>query len=228
MADPTTDRGAESLAGVNPGRLFTGSCLALISTSVCFAVIGDIMNTLKTEFVLTNEQAGLIGGAALWGFTISIFALGPLVDALSMRLLIWFAFICHSVGALVLISAGGFWTLFWGALILALGNGTVEAACNPLVATIYPDRKTEKLNQFHVWFPGGIVIGGLICFFLGRMDIVSWQIRVAVILVPTIIYGFLFIGQKFPATERVQSGVSFGGMFQATFYRPLFLVDGSE
>ncbi|MEA2068049.1 MAG: hypothetical protein U9P12_02500, partial [Verrucomicrobiota bacterium] len=34
----------------------------------------------------------------------------------------------------------------------------------------------------------------------------------------------LFIGQKFPATERVQSGVSFGGMCKATFLRPFFWV----
>ena len=79
------------LEGIHPGRLFVGSCMALISTSVAFAVIGDIMGTLKTHFILTNEQVGYIGGAALWGFTISIFVLGPLVDALGMRLLIWFA-----------------------------------------------------------------------------------------------------------------------------------------
>lgn len=224
MADTTSSGNEGQLAGIHPGRLFVGSCMALVSTSVAFAVIGDIMGTLKTHFILTNEDVGYISGAALWGFTISIFILGPLVDALGMRLLIWFAFICHSIGPLVMISATGFWMLFWGALILALGNGTVEAACNPLVATIYPDRKTEKLNQFHVWFPGGIVIGGLICFGLGWIGNASWQVRLGVILIPTVIYGFLFLGQKFPATERVQSGVSFGGMFQATFFRPLFLV----
>ncbi|MEA2069314.1 MAG: MFS transporter, partial [Verrucomicrobiota bacterium] len=122
----------------NAARLFLGSCLSLIATSVAFAVIGDIMGTLKNEFVLTNAQVGLIGGAALWGFTISMIALGPLCDALGMKRLLGFALACHLAGPLIMIFANGFGMLFAGALVLALGNGTVEAACNPLVATLYP------------------------------------------------------------------------------------------
>ncbi len=220
----TMNSGNNSMTDFNAGRLFTGSCLSLIATSVTFAVIGGIMGSLKTSFVLDNEEVGQIGGAALWGFTISIFILGPLVDGLGMKLLLRFAFLCHTAGVLVMIFAGGFWALFWGALILALGNGTVEAACNPLVATVYPDRKTEKLNQFHVWFPGGIVIGGLACFALDELKIGDWRVKLCLILVPTLIYGLLFLGQKFPTTERVQSGVTFGGMFRATLLRPLFLL----
>ncbi len=209
---------------VQPHRLFLASCLSLISTSFAFAVIGDIMSTLKSAFVLTNAQVGMIGGAALWGFTLSIIVLGPLCDALGMKRLMHFAFICHIAGPLIMIFAPGFTALFAGALVLALGNGTVEAACNPLVATLYPDNKTTKLNQFHVWFPGGIVIGGLLCFFLGQAGLTSWQLRLGIILIPTVIYGFLFLGQQFPVTERVQSGVSFGGMVKATLTRPLFWV----
>lgn len=222
MSDSTTphpDHGS-----IHSARLFVGSCIALISTSVAFAVIGDIMGTLKTTFVLTNAQVGQIGGAALWGFTLSIIALGPLCDALGMRNLLRFAWICHLAGPLLMIFANGFWTLFAGALILALGNGTVEAACNPLVATVYPDRKTQMLNRFHVWFPGGIVIGGLLCFGFGQLGLASYKLRLALILIPTVVYGILFMGQKFPITERVRSGVSFGGMVQATLGRPLFLI----
>jgi cyanate permease len=211
-------------SNANAPRLFLGSCLALIATSVAFAVIGDIMGTLKNEFVLTNTQIGLIGGAALWGFTVSMIALGPLCDALGMKRLLGFAFICHLAGPLIMIFANGFGMLFAGALVLALGNGTVEAACNPLVATLYPDNKTVKLNQFHVWFPGGIVIGGLLCFALSSMGNSSWQLRLVLVMIPAVIYGILFLGQSFPATERVQSGISFGGMCKATFFRPFFWV----
>lgn len=221
------------LAGTNPGRLFAGSCFALISTAVTFAVVAAIMGPLKEKFVLTNEQVGWIAGAATWGFTLSIFVLGPLCDALGMRLLMRFAFLCHFAGVLVMIFAEAisqrlgftpFAALFAGALIISLGNGTVEAACNPLIATIYPTKKTQKLNQFHMWFPGGIVIGGLTCFALGKLGITDWRVELAVILVPTVIYGILFTAQKFPLTERVQSGVSFGGMVKETLLRPLFIV----
>ncbi|MCK4763960.1 MAG: MFS transporter [Candidatus Aminicenantes bacterium] len=208
----------------SPARLFWGSCISLIATSVAFAVMADIMGALKSHFILTNYEVGMIAGAATWGFTVSIFVIGPLVDAIGMKRTVWIAFAGHVTGVLMMIFAGGFWTLFFGALVLAMGNGTVEAFGNPLVTTIYPREKTKKLNQFHVWFPGGIVIGGLICFALTKAGIMSWQLRLGIILIPAVIYGFLFLPQKFPATERVQSGISFAEMAKATLLRPLFLL----
>ena len=209
---------------MNRDRLFIGSCFSLISTSVCFAVVGAIMGALKEEFVLSNQEVGYIGGAAIWGFTVSIFVLGPFIQILGMRNLLYFAFLCHGVGALTLIFANGFWMLFGGALILSLGNGTVEAVCNPLIATIYPDQKTKKLNQFHVWFPGGIVLGSVASYVLNQIGVSAWEVKVALILLPTAIYGLVFLGQKFPATERAASGVTLGGMFQGAFGNPLFII----
>lgn len=215
---------------MNKGRLFLLSCLALISTSVCFAVVGEIMGALKAQFILDNEQVGYIGGAAIWGFTLSIFALGPFVDLFGMKNLLRLAFVCHLAGPAIMILAmfttgdTAFWTLFFGALTVSIANGTVEAVCNPLIATMYAEEKTKKLNQFHVWFPGGIVLGGVSCFFLNEAGIGDWRLKLALIFIPTICYGLLLLGQKFPATERVQSGISFGGMVVGAFGRPLFLV----
>lgn len=123
-----------------------------------------------------------------------------------------------------MIVADGFWMLFGGALIIALGNGLVEAACNPLVAALYPRDKTVKLNQFHVWFPGGIVIGGVAAYLLDAIGIGAWQLKLALILVPVIIYGWLMLFEDFPATEGVQAGVSMGEMFKSTFTTPLMLL----
>jgi fucose permease len=216
------DAPAHNLENVNTERLFLGSNFALIATSVTFAIIGAIMGPLKEYFVLTNAQVGWIGGAALWGFAITIFIFGPLCDVLGMKFLLRLAFIGHFIGVLVMILSTGFVSLFIGALILSMGNGLVEAACNPLVATLYPKRKTEMLNKFHVWFPGGIVIGGLISFGLDSIGISTWQYKLLVILIPTLIYGFLFFSQNFPATERLQSGVSGAEMVSSTLLRPLF------
>ena len=209
---------------VNRKRLFLGSCVALIATSVAFATVGAVMFDLKGEFVLTNAQVGWIGGAALWGFAVSQVVFAPLCDTLGMRFLVRMAFVGHLAGALVLVFAGGFTTLFAGALVIAMANGLVEAACNPLVASLYPDNKTVKLNRFHVWFPGGIVLGGLAAFALDSAGMESWQIKIALILIPTAVYGFLLLGQRFPATEGVRSGVSMGEMFRATLTKPLMLL----
>jgi MFS family permease len=209
---------------VHARRLFIGSCFALIATSVAFATVGAVMLALKREFVLSNEQVGWIGGAALWGFAVSQLIFSPLCDTLGMRFLLRLAFVGHLIGAIVMIASTGFWMLFTGALVIALANGLVEAACNPLVATLYPEDKTVKLNQFHVWFPGGIVLGGVAAYLMDLAGIGQWQMKLALIFIPTLIYGYLMLREEFPATEGVQAGVSMSQMFKAALATPLMLL----
>ena len=211
-------------SAVRPRRLFLGSCVSLIATSVTFAVVGVVMFALKGEFTLTNFEVGLIGGAAIWGFAVSQVLFAPFCDVLGMRFLLRLAFGCHLAGALILITAGGFGQAFTGALTLALGNGLVEAACNPLVAALYPDRKTVKLNQFHVWFPGGIVIGSVLAFGLDSVGLAAWQLKIGLIFIPTLIYGHLMWREEFPPTEGVRAGVGMGAMFLATLTTPLMIL----
>jgi len=203
-------------------RLFLGSCLALITTAMSFAIRGDIMGPLGQQFALNKEMLGWVAGTAFWGFTLAMIVGGPLCDWLGMGRLLAFSFAGHLAGILLTIFAQGFWTLFFGTLCIGLANGFVEAACNPLIATMYSDDKTKKLNQFHVWFPGGIVIGGLISYFLSQAAL-GWQVKMATMLLPLAAYGVLFFGQKFPQTERKAAGVSGGDMVRSVI-SPLFLV----
>jgi len=220
-----TDRTAGSgSSDVNPGKLFLASCVALVATSVTFAVVGAVMLDLKGEFVLTNQQVGWIGGAALWGFAVSQLIFAPFCDTLGMRLLLRLAFVCHLAGALIMIVSSGFGMLFGGALTLAMGNGLVEAACNPLVASLYPEDKTVRLNRFHVWFPGGIVIGSVLAFGLDAAGFGAWQIKIMLIIVPTLAYGLLMLNETFPQTEGVRAGVGMGEMFRVTLTTPLMLL----
>lgn len=118
-----------------------------------------------------------------------------------------------------------FWSLFFGSLAIGIGNGMVEAACNPLVATMYSENKTMMLNRFHIWFPGGIVIGSLLGYSLIEVMSLPWQLLVACMYIPTVLYGILLLGQSFPKTERVQMGISTKGMWKAVV-SPLFIFMG--
>jgi MFS family permease len=211
VATQTPDLGS---AGVDAGRLFTGSRFAIGTSAARFVAITAIMGSLKDVFGLSNEQVGWIGGAGLWGFTITMLIFGSLCEVLGMKLVLRLAVLCHLAGALLMIFAGGFVTLLTGSLLLSMGDGLVQAACNPLTATLYPDRKTEMFNKLHLWFPAGIVIAGLIAFGLTEMVPQYWQAKLVLVLIPALAYGLVFRGQPFPATERVQSGVSFGEMFR--------------
>ncbi len=209
---------------IHKQRLFLGACLSLVATSVSFAVIGASMGPLKTQFMLSNLQIGMIGGANLYGFAITQLIFSPLCDTLGMKRLLQLAFVGHLLGALSMIFAGGFGLLYTGALLISMGNGLVEAACNPLVVALYPNDKSVKLNQFHVWFPGGIVIGGVLSFILDQIGITAWQVKIGLILVPTVIYAFLMFRETFPKTEASAAGVSLSEAFRETLRAPVVSV----
>nr|WP_294902641.1 MFS transporter [uncultured Lacibacter sp.] len=206
---------------INRNQLFIGSCLALLVTSLSFGIRAGILSKLGTDFNLNATQLGTIAATAFWGFPLAVIIGGMVVDLIGMKRLLELAFFFHLAGILLTIFAGGFWSLFISTLLIGIANGTVEAACNPLVTTLYPDKKTTKLNHFHLWFPGGIVIGTLISFYFSKFNI-GWQIQVGTMLIPTLIYGFLFLKLKFPVTERVAAGVSTGEMYKS-LGNPLFL-----
>lgn len=204
----------------NKLRLFTGSCFALLVTALTFAMrakIEEIFGPVDDGgiFGLTKEAIGWAYSPAFWGFTIAMVLGGFIIDIVKTRTIIWSAFILQAVGAVLFILADTKETLFAANVFVGLGNGSVEASFNPLIATIYPKEKSKMLNRFHVWFPGGIVIGSLLAWLLmDKMD-VNWQIYAGLLFIPLVIYGALLIGQKIPETERVLSGVSYRGMLKA-------------
>lgn len=143
-------------------RLFLASRVALVVTAMSFALRGAAANSWATQFNLSYEQVGWVTGTAFWGFTLAMLFGGPLCDALGLGRIVAIAFVGHLVGIVLTIFAWNYLSLYIGTLIFGIANGSVEAACNPLIASLYPNDKTTKLNHFHVWFPGGIVIGGVL------------------------------------------------------------------
>ncbi len=207
---------------IQPKKLFYTSCLSLIVTAMTFAIRAEIMPLWGSDFTLSNEQLGLIAGTAFWGFTLAQIIGGPLIDIVGMKKILYVAFFGHIAGVALTIFSVSFWPLFIGTLLIGIANGSVEAACNPLVATIYSGEKTKMLNRFHMWFPGGNVIGGLIAFFMVEQLHLGWQWLMGILVIPIVLYGILFSTLKFPETERVSSGVSYGAMLKACI-GPLFI-----
>ena len=206
---------------IKPDKLFVASCLALLVTSLSFGIRAGTMNALMIQFHLDGKQMGLIAGTAFWGFPLAIIIGGMIVDIVGMKRLLLLAFILHLIGIIFTVFSTGFFSLYISTLFIGIANGVVEAACNPLVTSIYPNNKTTKLNHFHFWFPAGIVIGTLVSFGFANIGW-GWQLQVATMLIPTLIYGFLFFRLDFPVTERVSSGVSTKDMYKAVL-QPLYI-----
>lgn len=207
-------------SGVRPGRLFIGSCTAITALAFSFAALSAVMYQLKSEFLLDNAQVGLIGGAGLWGMAISQVSFSPLCDLVGMRNLLRFAFVGHVAGVLMFVFAPGFQMLFAGALVLAIANGVIEAVCNPLTATLFPDRKAGMLNRMHLWFPGGVALGGLVAWLIDQAHL-DWRAKMLMVLIPAAGYALIFLRERFPPTEAAAAGHKVSDSFKAVATTPL-------
>ena len=132
-----------------------------------------------------------------------------------------FAFACHVSSVVLTIFATGYWSLYIATFIAALGAGTVEAAINPAVATMYSKDKTKWLIMLHAGWPAGLVLGGMLAIGMGA---VPWEWKAALILIPTITYGGMLFRRPFPINERVASGVSYHAMLKQTGGLGAFIV----
>ncbi len=206
-------------------RLFWAARIGVAVSAARLVAITAVMDPLKDSFGLNNADVGWIGGAGFWGFPITMLVFGSLCDVFGMKLVLRLAVLTYLAGTTVMLLANGFASLFLGSLLMSMGDGLVQSAGNPLVVTLFPDRKTEMINKCHLAFAAGMVLFGLTVFSMDRGPWqVQWQVKVALVFLPTVIFGGFFAGQGFPATERVQMGVSFGQMFRETFFRPVFLL----
>jgi len=203
----------------NNNRLFIASCLALTVTAMTFAIRAGILGQLGQDFALTDTQLGWVNAMAFLGFPIATMFGGLLYNFLGAKKLVIIAFVGHVLGLILTITADGFWGLLISSFCIGFANGSVEAGCNPLIADMYHKNKTTMLNRFHVWFPGGIVVGALVSKAMTDMSF-GWQAQIAIMLIPTAIYGYMILSQKFPETENIDT--STGNNIKALF-SPLFL-----
>ena len=195
------------MEGVNRSRLFNASCMALIVTAMTFAIRAGILTQLNQEFGLSDTELGWVNSMAFLGFPIAMIVGGLLYNSVGARRLMWLAFIGHLLGLILTIFATGFWTLLISTFFIGFANGSVEAACNPMIANMYDERQTTMLNKFHVWFPGGIVIGALASQLLTSLGM-GWQLQIAIMLIPTAIYAYMIFGQQFPENDAIESSTS--------------------
>jgi MFS family permease len=190
---------------VNKSALFNGSCFALITTAFTFSIRAGILPQLGADFGLSAEQLGFINSMWFLGFPISMIIGGLVYHTFGPKNIMRVAFVCHTTGILLTIFAGGYTTLLISTLLIGIGNGCTEAACNPMIADMYSGVKMQKmLARFHMWFPGGILVGSLISFFMTRMGL-GWQAQMWVTLVPTVIYFILFFGKTFPTAHLAEA-----------------------
>jgi MFS family permease len=221
MSTTTGEAAGVELTDAKRKQLFWACFAALVATSFGFIIRALLIDTWGAQFNLTEVQKGEVFGAGLWPFAISIILFSLIIDRIGYGTAMVFAFACHVVSVILTVTATGYTQLYWAMFIVALANGTVEAVINPVVATIFPREKVRWLNILHAGWPGGLVLGGILTLAMGPQA--DWKNKVYLLLIPTILYGILMLGKRWPVQERVAAGVSYRDMLREFGFVGAFL-----
>lgn len=220
----------------NIGRLLLIGNLSIFMIGLGFAVRANIASDLQSDIfdiIDVGNSAAMVGealGITFTGFALTLLFGSALVDYIGMRAMLLLSATGYVLGSVLVlaaawmpVSASSYWLVLSGLLLTGLGWGAVEAASNPLVATLYPEEKTHRLNILHAWWPAGIVVGGLSGVAMGAIDL-PWELNLFILLIPAIVMAVLVMGTEFPVTERVAEGVSYGEMFSELKRQPMFFL----
>jgi len=235
MSIPLAAAGVDRHSSYHKTRLFFVSALALTMSGINASLRANTAADLQRVFldpidrVHSAQMIASILGLPFLGYAVTIAIGSPLLDYIGMGLLLPMAGVLFSAGMLLMIFAGSLATganiydwLWAAALVTGIGWGLVETVVNPLIATLHPDQKTGKLNSVHAWWPGGLVLGGLLGVAMSNFGF-GWQAKLGVVILPAVVLVLLCLGVKFPPTERVAAGVSGKDMFRELL-NPLFFV----
>ena len=213
--------------------LFWGCFIALITTSYAFIsrIILCTGDQFIAEFGLNKVSVGELVGAGIWPFGVRIIVFSLFIDRIGYKVAMLFSFVSYLIYAALAFAAyravhgvtgdaliagqkHGYQLIYWGSIILGLGNGSAEAYCNPIVATMFSQDKAKWLNRLHAGWPGGLVLGGLCTIYIAKEHITDWRLTLGLILIPAFIFFFILVSLTFPKSEREQAGVSYLAMLK--------------
>ena len=222
-------------AQLNRARLFWLAVLALFTAATSASIRAAIASSLKAEWidpVAPLEAGELIAsalGSAFLGFAVTLFVTSAFLDQIGMKRMLLGCGAVFIIGTALIIGAGSiasgmaiYTLVFAGMLLSGIGWGLAEASINPLTAQLYPEDKTHRLNVLHAWWPGGIIVGGLIGFFLS--EALPWQGIMGLVMVPAVLVIIIAASTTFPPPLADETGVGFKDMIAEIFRRPRFFI----
>jgi MFS family permease len=225
----------------NAYRLLWAGFFAIFASGVGFAVRTRVLALWAADYGFTMTELGEITGGGLVGFGIIILIGAFIAEHVGYGRLMILALIAHLLSAILQLCTGlvydafgrdgVYWNLYVAMFLFSIGNGVCEAVVNPVVATLFPERKTHYLNILHAGWPGGLITGGVIAYLMNGGGIgdwvplgnVHWLLQMSMFLIPVAIYGVMLLGQEFPKSEAGQAGVDYLTMVMQVF-APVFLL----
>jgi MFS family permease len=220
---------------INRSAIYWISVLALFNAALANAIRAGAAGAMKTDLLdpldaaHSGEMIGTVLGNSFLGFALSLLVISPLLDRIGARKVVLFAAFCFVVGPALVLGAAGTGASVYLVLNVAMvlwgfGWGATEASINPVIATLYPEEKTGKLNALHAWWPAGIIVGGLLSVLFFRQLDLDWRLLIGLPIIPGLALALWAMRHTFPQTESTVAGVSFNEMMAEPFKRPTFWI----
>ena len=128
--------------------------LSIFMIGLGFAVRANIAPNLQTEIydkIDLANSAAMVGnalGMTFTGFALTLLFGSALVDLIGMKRMLLLSALCYVAGAAGLLGASVMpvgptveMMVLVSLLLTGLGWGAVEAASNPMIATLYPEER---------------------------------------------------------------------------------------
>ena len=224
------------MSQIDVRRLLLIGNLSIFLIGLGFAVRTSISGSLQTDIYSVLDlanSAGRVGealGYTFLGFAFTLLFGSALVDWIGAKKMFLFSAFSYLAGSGLILAASLMpvtplvdTLVVAGLMLTGLGWGAVEAASNPMVASIDPANKVHRLNVLHAWWPAGIVVGGLTGLLFSKIGL-AWQMNLILLIIPSLVMIWLVLRAEFPETERVTSGVSYKEMFAELVKQPMFYV----
>lgn len=197
--------------------------IAYIFSYVDRAILGLLIEPIKRDLSLTDEQIGwLIGPAfAIFYATIGL-PLGWLVDRKRRTWIVAAGIFVWSFATAISGLARGFWHLFFARMSVGIGEATLSPAAMSMISDSFPPERRGKPVAFYV---AALSLGGGIAALVGAAvlswakttsaielpiigAVAPWQLTFFIVGLPGLALAGLFILLKEPKRQLVEFGMS--------------------
>jgi MFS family permease len=203
-----------------------------LSASLRAAVAGDLKH-LYLDPIDIGRSGAMIGealGLAFLGFSIMLAVCSALLDRIGIKRMLMFAAAAFVGASLLLVSCGSLpagplvYRWICAAMFLSgLAWGGVEGSVNPMIAYLYPEGATSRMNLLHAWWPAGQIAGGLLGVFAGQAGL-DWRLTFSVVPLIATGLGIVVLRVEFPRSPSAKAGLSSRAQFGEIFRRPSFFI----
>jgi FHS family glucose/mannose:H+ symporter-like MFS transporter len=143
-------------------RITLGAFLSQGLLGMSRTFLGTALPAIRATFDLNLLQAGTFPALLQLGFSLAVFAGGPLSDTLEKRRLLASGALLIGVSLFLFGCSGWHWVALLCITLVGVAGGLIESSSNPLLVQLFRGREASVMNIHHFFFAVGSLSGPLV------------------------------------------------------------------